>query len=84
MNAIASYPAGTPLAEVEHFDRSMKIAFHCPEHPSTTWMSKDPWLSRWFPDVPLGAVYEVCREAACEVPLRNWTLVRDYRPTRNG
>ncbi|WMY80056.1 hypothetical protein [Citricoccus sp. I39-566] len=84
MNAIASYPVGTPLSAVQYFDRSMKVFFRCPEHPATTWMSKDPWVSHWFPDVSVGGTYEVCREAACEVPLGTWTLVHEYQPTRNG
>lgn len=77
---IAVYPAGTRLAEIEHFDRGIKLVFQCPRHKECEgkrYMSKDPYVSSWFS----------CGDYSptdCMTPTNEYVLSEDYKPTRNG
>ena len=77
---IAIYPAGTRISDVEHFDRSMKVQFHCPDHPQNKFASKDPYVSHWFP-----ATYDGtwCPED-CVAQVGDHVVSEDYKPTRDG
>lgn len=44
-----TYPAGTPVESIRHFDRSIKVSFACSNHPDVVWWSKEPDRSTWFP-----------------------------------
>ena len=71
---VAVYPVGTRIGDVEHFDRGMKVAFHCPRHPTNVFYSKDPFSSRWFGEGDL----------ICECNTRDYVTTHEYKPTRNG
>lgn len=43
------YPAGTRVGDIESFDRSIKVEFTCEKHDIGNWVSKDPFVSTWFP-----------------------------------
>ena len=45
---VIEYPAGTPIKDIESFDRSTHIAFRCPNHPVSEYLSKDPFCSSIF------------------------------------
>lgn len=70
---IAVYPAGTRVGDIKHFDRGMKVSFHCPKHPQNHFYSKDPFVSSWFGE-----------GAACSCPTSEYVVSSDYLPTRNG
>ena len=71
------YPKGTPISQVEQFDRGQKVVIVCKNHPMSRWVSKDPYVSRWF---ATAVEYE-----ECECPLsESYVLDEDYSPTRNG
>ena len=74
---IAVYPAGTRVGNVRDFDRSMKVLFHCPDHPGVVYMSKDPFVSTWF-------VVEASGACDCHRPTGDYIVHEDYKPTRNG
>lgn len=74
---IAVYPAGTRISDVHHFDRGIKVVFHCPTHPHKTYMSKDPYSSSWF----LTAASD---QPDCTCPTGDHVVSIDYKPTRNG
>lgn len=74
---IAVYPAGTEMSDVKHFDRSMKVLFHCPNHPEAVYASKDPYVSNWFSAAGSG----VCN---CHIPTGDYIVHEDYKPTRDG
>lgn len=72
--AIPVYPVGTRIGDVKHFDRGMKVAFHCPKHPKNVFSSKDPFSSSWFGEgVPI-----------CDCNTRDYVVFSEYKPTRNG
>lgn len=67
-----THPAGTRVGLISGFDRSTKVAFHCPKHPELgAWASKDPWASSWFP-ASQGA------GNPCECPLVDYETIREY------
>lgn len=45
---LIEYPAGTPLKNIESFDRSTHVPFKCPTHTESEYMSKDPFSSSIF------------------------------------
>jgi hypothetical protein len=75
---IAIYPAGTRISDVHHFDRSMKVAFHCCDHPQNVFLSKDPYVSNWF---KLEGAW--CPDG-CVAQVGDHIVHTDYKPTRNG
>lgn len=75
---IAIYPAGTRISAVDHYDRSMKVSFHCPDHPNNVFMSKDPYVSHWF--LLSG---DWCPDG-CVAQVGDHIVHEDYKPTRNG
>lgn len=42
------YAAGTPINEIRHFNRGIKVSFTCSIHGGNVWASKDPFVSSWF------------------------------------
>lgn len=77
---IAIYPVGTELANVNHFDRSMKILFACPKHPESAWLSKDPFSSSIFPQ----SDSTVDCGPKCDVSIWKYVVTHEYKPTRNS
>lgn len=73
---VAVYPAGTLMKHVKHFDRSIKVNFHCPTHPGNVWCSKDPYSSSWFSVQGTGC--------ECIHHVGDYIVSTDYKPTRNG
>lgn len=70
------HPAGTPVDVISGFDRSTKVAIHCPKHPeSGTWHTKDPFASSWFPE-------SMDAEGPCDCPTREFVTVREYTSLR--
>lgn len=47
---MATYKAGTKVGDIKTFDRSTKITFTCEKHDIGEWVSKDPFVSTWFPN----------------------------------
>ncbi len=80
-DAIASYPVGTKVKDIKHFDRSMKVAFVCPDHPASAWVSKDPFSSSIFPQFSDG--FDDC-QPGCKIALGDYVVTHEYLPTRNG
>jgi hypothetical protein len=75
---IATYPAGTRISDVEHFDRSMKVVFYCPDHPQNVFASKDPYVSHWF------LVEGEWCAMDCLAQVGDHIVHTDYKPTRNS
>lgn len=78
---IATYPVGTKIKDVRHFDRSTKVVFSCPDHLENKWASKDPNCSSWFPatrEMSLGG------DCSCKVEVGDMVVTETYQPTRNG
>lgn len=73
-------PAGSKISDVPFFDRSIKVAFKCPEHDDARFMSKDPRVSAWFDQSLDGGR---CPHD-CKTETRDHILTHDYRPTRRG
>ena len=81
---VHTYPAGTKVKDIKHFDRSQHLLFACPEHPTSAWSSKDPYVSSWFSQLGDDVMVD-CRQARhCMIPLDDYVLTLDYLPTRNG
>lgn len=82
------YPAGTPLEDVMVFDRGIKVHFKCTDHPQWSYVSKDPYVSNWFPGDSVTVDANHSGEAdACQHSIRTrgqYVLASDYHPTRNG
>lgn len=45
----ATYPEETRIGDIATFDRSTKVQFTCTKHDIGEWLSKDPFISSWFP-----------------------------------
>ena len=73
-------PAGKLVEDVPFFDRSIKVHFKCPLHPAEVYMSKDPYVSSWFPGAP--DVHGCPKD--CTSKVGEHILVSNYRPTRRG
>lgn len=80
---VAVYPVGTLVKTVLNFDRSMKIAFACPNHPQSAWMSKDPYSSSHFPQSSKTAV-DCTSILRCKINVGDYVVTHEYKPTRNG
>jgi hypothetical protein len=83
---IAVYPAGTPIKDVQHFDRGTKVIIRCKEHPQWLYASKDPYVSNWFPADRVTADAECRGTVDCIHTLNSGTyeVAVDYKPTRDG
>lgn len=61
---MTTYPIGTDCNDIPEFNRGIKVAFQCKEHPESKWVSKDPFRSAWFPHhtnvTPIGQIIEDC------------------------
>lgn len=81
-----SYPAGTPIEEVHSFDRGQKVAFKCIDHPQWVYVSKDPYVSNWFPGDKATQDAEFKGEVTCRHKLTpgQYVVAHDYHPTRDG
>lgn len=43
-----TYATGTPVTEIQEFDRSQHVEFRCKKHENAVYFSKDPRISTWF------------------------------------
>lgn len=75
---LADVPQGTKLGAIQYFDRSQKVAFQCPQHHDSRWVSKDPYVSTHFPYNP---ETRNC-EDGCMVKIGDYVTIETYRPTR--
>lgn len=75
---MATYPAGTKLNEINHFDRSDKVHFLCPTHPEYTFRSKDPFVSSIFPGDQHTAAAEFAMVKFCQCPIGEHVVTTDY------
>ncbi|WP_420181318.1 hypothetical protein [Paenarthrobacter sp. TA1.8] len=75
---MATYPAGTTLDEITHFDRSTKVHFHCPTHPEYTFRSKDPFCSSIFPGDPATSAAEFQMVKFCTCPIADHVVTTEY------
>lgn len=79
---VATYPVGTKVQDIKHFDRSMKVAFACPAHPKSAWVSKDPYSSSHFPQSD--ETVDCTGHRQCKIPVGDYVVTHEYKPTRNG
>jgi hypothetical protein len=75
---MATYPAGTKLNEISHFDRSTKVHFHCPDHPEYSFRSKDPFCSSIFPGDVTTSNAEFHGVKFCQCPIGEHVVTTDY------
>lgn len=81
---IEIYTAGTRIENVRYFDRSIKVAFACPDHPRSKWVSKDPHSSTIFAQSDETIDCTAGEAGDCKVDLDDYILTHEYKPTRNG
>ena len=72
----ATYPAGTLIGHVVKFDRSQHVQFRCPDHDTSVWVSKDPFVSSWFP----ASDETIDCPRTCGTMLRYYAITDDYTP----
>jgi hypothetical protein len=75
---MATYPAGTKLNEITHFDRSDKVLFHCPNHPEYKFRSKDPFVSSIFPGDAATSAAEFQMVQFCRCPIGEHVTSEPY------
>lgn len=75
---MATYPAGTKLTEISHFDRSTKVLFHCPTHPEYKFRSKDPFVSAIFPGDAATSAAEFQMVKFCQCPIGDHVTSEPY------
>ncbi len=80
---VAVYPVGTLVKDIKGFDRSIKVAFACPEHPTSAWVSKDPYSSSHFAQNSKMAA-DCTHTRQCKINVGDYVLTHEYLPTRNG
>jgi hypothetical protein len=78
---MTTYPVGTNIRDIESFDRSTKVVFHCVEHPEFWYMSKQPSCSQWFPANEAAREIQWGKDDPCPHHSNNdvWFTVQEYQ-----
>ena len=79
---MAKFAKGTNVRDVTTFDRSIKVEFHCKEHPGPVYRSKEPSWSSWFPSNQEAIDIHNGAPDPCDHKFRDdvWVLAEDYEP----
>jgi hypothetical protein len=77
---MTKYAVGTNVRDIREFDRSIKVIFHCTEHPEFHYMSKQPSCSQWFPANEASRELQWGKEDPCPHTAKDdvWVTVHEY------